>query len=72
MSALSPQNFIPDKILQELLNELNESRDLYGFVREMRWWFCCEVEVEKRVGVGKGEEEREREREKIRQEAEGR
>ena len=56
------------------MNELNESRDLYGFVREMRWWFCCEVEVEKRVGVGKGEEEREREREreKIRGEAEGR
>lgn len=57
--------------MQELLDELNASRDLYAFVREMRWRFCCEIEVEKRVGVGKGEDEKEREREKIRAEAEG-
>lgn len=78
--SVSPINYLPPSVTQNLVRTLNEKRiTLYAFIREMRFAFCVEIEVEKRLGPNSGggtiaspsEEAREREREQIRSEAEG-
>ncbi|GAA5959765.1 hypothetical protein JCM3765_000094 [Sporobolomyces pararoseus] len=78
LSSITPTNYLPPPLIQQLIKNLNEKKiDLYSFVREMRFSFCVEIELEKRLGTaaagsGGGDEMvREKEREKIRSEAEG-
>ncbi|GAA6011224.1 hypothetical protein JCM11491_006764 [Sporobolomyces phaffii] len=80
LPSVSPTNYLPPSVTQNLVRNLNEKRiTLYAFIREMRFAFCVEIEVEKRLGPNSGggaiaspsEEAREREREQIRSEAEG-
>jgi hypothetical protein len=80
VSATSPKEYLPPTLTQQLVDSLNGKKiDLYQFVREMRFGFCVEIELEKRLGPKNGgvnmegtEDSREREREKIRREAEPR
>ncbi|KAI5480916.1 hypothetical protein MNV49_006725 [Pseudohyphozyma bogoriensis] len=52
LSSISPPTFLPPSVTAPLLATLNSGRDLYAFVREMRYAFRDEVRVEKMGLVG--------------------
>ncbi|GAA5938760.1 uncharacterized protein JCM15063_004861 [Sporobolomyces koalae] len=75
VSAISPTNYLSRELVNKLTTDLNEqSIDLYTFVREMRFEFGVQVELEKRLGpprsttVDEPDSDRDRERDKIRKE----
>ncbi|BGP34213.1 kinetochore-associated Ndc80 complex subunit spc25 [Rhodotorula toruloides] len=70
LPSLSPSSFLPQTVTQPLLDKLNQSRDLYAFVKSMRRAFVDEVGLEKRSWASEAEREKERRRARERRERE--
>lgn len=47
MPSTTPPSFLPQPVLDAFLDDLNTSRDFYGFVKEMRKAFKEEIGMEK-------------------------
>lgn len=70
--SISPPSFLPQTVTQPLLDKLNQSRDLYAFVKSMRGAFVDEVALEKRSWASEAEREKERRKARERREREER
>ncbi|GAA6049273.1 hypothetical protein JCM3770_005916 [Rhodotorula araucariae] len=69
LTAISPASLVPAPVVAALVARLNETRDLYAFLRAIRREFVDEVQLEKRAFAS--EVERERERARMRERWEG-